>query len=493
MSALGGSSDVAPVEQGYLADDAAAGAAIEEDGARAVENEEVKELVPWCAWLAVVGALGLVHAVMVEIHALIAQSVVLIAFAIYLGSRVHAERQRELSSQEQGGGNDPTSSSSSSSPHIHDYFAWALAAASLVLLGAGSGHAYVGRSRTFEGAWNVLSLPFAALLAWAVTLPLECSPWPLFTIVFVILPFQAGSLGWLMEWSSFGVRLKEHLDRKGLQALTSSEQVFFEFFSYWAAAYLMIALPLYLSLHSTRRSLRRQYPGKGATAALSLRMGGEIASGLSPFVLYLSLQQFTGYSVDASTRLLYAKHDPRCQRLPDGISGQYGVPFIGCNLWEDLQSGRAYQPVYSPVLVNATHSDVVSGYGDDAGWQYVWSEPKLRNETWWHESWTVSRIGAPPFSANDTNRFEAARRWEKEGTPVADAAWMQGVSLSGVCPPPSPPSPPPTHTHTHTYKRALLHCTYTSSLATHVCNAKVRTDLRHALLASPRPCLAYLV
>ena len=235
-----------------------------------------------------------------------------------------------------------------------------------------------------------------------------------------------------MNWYSYGASWKEHLDGEGLppSGLTS-DFAFGEFFNRWAFVYFLIALPLYLSLHSARRFLRRQYSGKGATADLSLRMGGEIATGLAPLVLYLSAQIFSGYSVDASSRLVYAENDPRCQPLPDGISNYMGEPFIGCDLRADIQTGRAFQPAYSPVLVNATHSVVVSGYGNGVDWQYVWSEPALRNATggWWHESWPVSRIGAPPLSANDTTRFEAAKTLEKEGSPVAKAAYMQGVSL----------------------------------------------------------------
>ena len=148
-------------------------------------------------------------------------------------------------------------------------------------------------------------------------------------------------------------------------------------------------------------------------------MGGEIAAAVAAVVLYLAVQQYSGFSVDAAMRLQYAEHTPWCKKLPKGIYNFYGVPFAGCDLFGDIRSGSALQRSYVPR--NATVTPAL---------EYVWSDPSLANQTRrWHSTWPTSRTGAWPLSYNDTKRFDAVEKWEKEGPAVSDAAKFQGYAV----------------------------------------------------------------
>ena len=146
---------------------------------------------------------------------------------------------------------------------------------------------------------------------------------------------------------------------------------------------------------------------------------------MAPVVLYLAMQQYSGYSVQGEMYLQYAEHTPRCKKLPEGISDFYDVPFFArlssCNLQSDIQSGYALQPSYVPRNVTGTPA-----------LEYVWSDPFLANENTtssWHSTWPTSRTGAWPLSYNDTKRFDAVQKYEKEGGPVGDAVRYQGYAV----------------------------------------------------------------
>ena len=172
-------------------------------------------------------------------------------------------------------------------------------------------------------------------------------------------------------------------------------------------------------------SLRREYTDPKSAAGLPFRVGGEIAGAVAPVVLYLAVQQYSGYSVEGAMRLQYAKHTPQCKKLPEGIHYFCGVPFYGrlsaCDLFADIQSGYALQPSYVPRNVTGTPA-----------LEYVWSDPFLANENTtssWHSTWPTSRTGAWPLSYNDTKRFDAVQKYEKEGGPVGDAVRYQGYAV----------------------------------------------------------------
>ena len=323
------------------------------------------------------------------------------------GTRKHNVRARHGQNQSQVQGDTA----------YKDRFAWAMVAIAVGLTVAGTAAAYVGKQNRWSSPFTELPIPLVAMLAWAVTLSRGCSPWPVFVIVMVIMPY-ATPIGWFMDTLSWGVGYQNHLKKLGLDtsffgSIHASTQMFL---FYSAGTHGTICLPFYLGLHAARDFLRHEYSDPVAAAGLPLRVGSEIAGALVPVVLYLSVQQYAAVVAEGAMNMQYAEHTPMCQKLPEGVFRDYGVPFVACDLWSEVQQGSALQPLY--ILREATPTPT---------FEYVWSRPYLVNQSWWwHASWPTSRRGTPPLSYNDTKRFEAVEKYEMEGPPVFSAARYQG-------------------------------------------------------------------
>ncbi len=136
----------------------------------------------------------------------------------------------------------------------HDTFAWAMVAIALGLTAAGAGAAYVGKYRNFAFPFTDLPIPLAAMLAWAVTLPRGCSPWPVFVIVMVIMPYGM-NIGILMDPLSWGTSYHEYIEGLGLDGdgnWMTMQQRIGEFLLNSSGLYALICLPFYLGLHAAR-------------------------------------------------------------------------------------------------------------------------------------------------------------------------------------------------------------------------------------------------
>ena len=135
----------------------------------------------------------------------------------------------------------------------HDTFAWAMVAIALGLTAAGAGAAYVGKWHAFAYPFTDLPIPLAAMLAWAVTLPRGCSPWPVFVIVMMIMPYGT-VIGFLMDPLSWGTSYHEYIEGLGLDHGTEGRMQesigLFLFLS--SLAYATTCLPFYLGLHAAR-------------------------------------------------------------------------------------------------------------------------------------------------------------------------------------------------------------------------------------------------
>ena len=353
-------------------------------------------------------------------------SAVLLGMTCYVAHRVQAEtgqgeaRERGTRKHNVRARHGQNQSQVQGDTAYKDRFAWAMVAIAVGLTVAGTAAAYVGKHNRWSTPFTELPIPLAALLAWAVTLPRGCSPWPVFVIVMLIMPY-ATAIGSIMDTLSWGAAYHNYLLEK-LGIVRGSwgkiHATMQQFLFYSAGTHGTICLPFYLGLHAARDFLRREYSDPVAAAGLPLRVGSEIAGALVPVVLYLSLHQYSGIVVEGAMKLQYSEHTPWCQKLPQGISYDFSVPFTGCNLWSDLHSGSAFIPSYT--VRNATTTTAL---------EYVWSDPNLLNTTSWHSSWTTFRRGAPPLSYNDTMRFEALEKFEKEGPPVTSAARYQGNAI----------------------------------------------------------------
>ena len=78
-------------------------------------------------------------------------------------------------------------------------FGWAMTFVTLILATLGFQRAFSLQDSSFMLTFTWLSNPLIALLVWAVTLQKECSPWPLFIIVVVIMPWSMLALGELAD------------------------------------------------------------------------------------------------------------------------------------------------------------------------------------------------------------------------------------------------------------------------------------------------------
>ena len=135
----------------------------------------------------------------------------------------------------------------------HDTFAWAMVAIALGLTAAGAGAAYVGKAYAFAFPFTDLPIPLAAMLAWAVTLPRGCSPWPVFVIVMVIMPYGS-VIGVLMDPLSWETSYHEYIKGLGLDRgnwMTMQESIG-NFLLYSSGFYATTCLPFYLGLHAAR-------------------------------------------------------------------------------------------------------------------------------------------------------------------------------------------------------------------------------------------------
>ena len=304
----------------------------------------------------------------------------------------------------------------------NDIFAWAMVAISIGLAVTGAGVSYAGKSSAFGLPFSFFHIPLTAMLAWAVTLPRRCSPWPVFVILIVVMPYAA-NIGILTEVFSWGTAYHEYLDGIGLDASTSEGETVDSSRRYLSTTlpiFALICVPFYLGLHTARDRLRRDYRDPVAAANLPVSVGGEIAGAVVPVVLLLSLEIFSACNVDAATRFQYAEHTPTCQKLPQGIYNHFGVAYTGCSLVDDIGTGDAVKPLYE--LRNATGAPA---------FEYVWSEPSLANDTtkFWHTSWPTSRKGAWALSYDDMMRFDAVEQYGKEGETVTNAALLQGYTV----------------------------------------------------------------
>ena len=174
-----------------------------------------------------------------------------------------------------------------------------------------------------------------------------------------------------------------------------------------------VAQPFYLALRSARAALLREYSGPGAAVSLSFRMGGEIGATLGPAAFYFSMQMLAGYMVDGVAANQYAENTPWCHTFPEA-PGWHGVQYYGCDLLEDIYSGRALENAF---LTNTTWSP------------YVWADPSLVNSSKWDAAWPVAQLGTLPLSAQDVARNVAVEMYEKEGEAVAYAAMYQAWAL----------------------------------------------------------------
>ena len=236
------------------------------EAAAAAEKEE--ELVPWWIVPLALTAIPLAYFGGLVLGAITAVS--FLGLTCYLAYRVSVvtrrgggeEEEEEEGARGEGGGGETlderddakskTQVAQVNTSH-NDTFAWVMVAIALGLTAAGAGAAYEGKYWTFAFPFTQLPIPLAAMLAWAVTLPRGCSPWPVFVIVMVIMPYGT-HIGFLMDPLSWGTSYHEYIKGLGLDHGTEGtmQQRIGSFLFLSSVLYATTCLPFYLGLHAAR-------------------------------------------------------------------------------------------------------------------------------------------------------------------------------------------------------------------------------------------------